>query len=551
MNLWRAFCYLWIAVAFAMTGVDASPVDAQPSAAQTARQVDRLIAEEVFTEETPLAPRVSDATFLRRVWLDIVGDIPTPEHVTAFLLDPAADKRERVVRELLADPQYGQNWARYWRDVILLRRLEDRAAIVANPLVVSLTEKLNNNEPWDKIAAEFITATGDVRENGATAIHVAQDGRTEETTAEISRIFLGIQIQCCQCHDHPYDQWKREQFHELAAFFPRIALRPLLSPTRRSFEVVADDRPEGRRRPNPNMNARRGSPEHYMPDLDDPAAAGTRMQPKFFLTSAELPFGTRDADRRGTIAEWMTKNPWFATALVNRMWAELVGEGFYEPIDDMGPDRTPSAPKAVEFLSRRFRESGYDVKWLFRTICATQTYQRESRPRRDVEGTPFVANVAQPLRSDQLYNALLTAIDADESALDDNPRRRRQAMAAAYGRPVTARQQFEAAFGYDPSDPRETVTSSIPQALAMMNGPRINLAVRSIGEQTVLGRLLGEINENEPLIEELYLRTLSREPTEKEMKLALEFGRSTRNRTAAFEDLFWALLNSSEFSHRR
>ena len=331
-----------------------------------------------------LAPRVDDATFLRRVWLDIVGDIPTPEHVTAFLLDPAKDKRERVVRELLDNPQYGQNWARYWRDVILYRKLEDRAAIVANPLVVALTEKFNENEPWDKIAAEFITATGDVRENGATAIHMAQDGRTEETTAEMSRIFLGIQIQCCQCHDHPYDRWKREQFHELAAFFPRIAVRPVQSPTRRSFEVVADDRPDGGRRPNPDAEGRRGQPEHYMPDLDDPAAPGTRMQPKFFLTRPELPFGTPDAERRGTVAKWMTENPWFATAFVNRMWAELVGEGFYEPIDDIGPDRTPSAPKAVEFLSRSFAESGYDVKWLFRAICATEAYQRESRPRRDV-----------------------------------------------------------------------------------------------------------------------------------------------------------------------
>ena len=133
--------------------------------------MDRLLADEVFKSDTKLAPRVDDATFLRRVWLDIVGDIPTPEHVTAFLLDPATDKRERVVRELLDDPQYGQNWARYWRDVILYRRIEDRAAIVSNALVESLTEKFNENEPWDKIAAEFITATGDVRENGATAIH--------------------------------------------------------------------------------------------------------------------------------------------------------------------------------------------------------------------------------------------------------------------------------------------------------------------------------------------------------------------------------------------
>ena len=509
-----------------------------------------MLADEVFKSDTKLAPRIDDATFLRRVWLDIVGDIPTPEHVTAFLLDPAPDKRERVVRELLDDPQYGQNWARYWRDVILLRRLEDRAAIVSNALVVSLTEKFNQNEPWDKIAAEFITATGDAKENGAIAIQLAQDGRTEETAAEMSRIFLGIQIQCCQCHDHPYDSWKREQFHEFAAFFPRIAVRPVLSPTRRTLEVVADDRPERPQRRNADAEGRRGQPEHFMPDLENPAARGTRMQPKFFLTSAELPFGTPDAQRRGAAARWMTENPWFATAFVNRLWSELVGEGFYEPIDDIGPERKASAPKAVELLSSRFAESGYDVKWLFRAICATEAYQRESRPRRESEGTPFIANIAQPLRSDQLYNALLTAAEADETQQTLN-RRNRPQMMPTYGPMATVRQQFEAAFGYDPSDPRETVTSSIPQALAMMNGVRINLSVRAVDDETVLGRLLSEIDDNGALVDELYLRTLSREPTDDERELALKFCRTTKNRSAAFEDLFWALLNSSEFSHRR
>jgi Protein of unknown function (DUF1549)/Protein of unknown function (DUF1553) len=543
---------IWLAVGLLTGTAAAISANAKPGAEQTARHVDRLIAEEVFTAETELAPRVNDATFLRRAWLDIVGDIPTPEHITAFLLDPDEGKRRLVVRELLADPQYGQNWARYWRDVILLRRLEDRAAIVSNPLVVSLTEKFNANEPWDKIAAEFITAKGDVRENGTTAIQMAQDGRTEETTAEISRIFLGIQIQCCQCHDHPYDSWKREQFHELAAFFPRIAVRQVQSPIKRSFEVVADDRPPGRRRPNANAEGRRGEPEHYMPDLNDPTARGTRMQPKFFLTAAELPFGSTDAQRRGAIAQWMTHSPWFATALVNRMWAELVGEGFYEPIDDIGPERTPSAPKAIEFLSRRFAESGYDIKWLFQVICATEAYQRECRPRRDTAGAPFIANVAQPLRSDQLYNALLTAADADEAeqTVNRNRRRRPQAM-PAYGQMATVRQQFESTFGYDPSDPRETVTSSIPQALAMMNGVRVNLAVRAGDQESVLGRLLREVNDDSAVVEELYLRTLSREPSDEELDVAIEFCRSTQNRSAAFEDLFWALLNSSEFSHRR
>jgi hypothetical protein len=543
--------YLCLALALVMGGPVAGPVLAKPSAQESAREVDRLLAEEVFTAATPLAPRIDDATFLRRVWLDLVGDIPTPEHVTAFLLDPAQDKRERVVGELLANPQYGQNWARYWRDVILSRKLEDRAMIVANSLVVMLTENFNDNESWDKIAAKFITATGDVRENGATAIELAQDGRTEETTAEMSRIFLGIQIQCAQCHDHKTDHWTREQFHEFAAFFPRIAVRPVQSPVRRSFEVVSDDRPDMGRRPNADAQGRRGKPEHYMPDLNDPAAAGMRMQPKFFLTSAKLPFGTPDAERRGAAAKWMTENPWFATAFVNRMWGELVGEGFYQPIDDIGPDRKPSAPKTVELLSRHFAENDYDIHWLFRTICATEAYQRESRPRREMDGTPFAATVAQPLRSDQLFNALLSALDTDEREQAVNRRGRPMEGKPPYGQNASVRQSFEVAFGYDPSDPRETVNASIPQALALMNGVRINVAVRAIGKETMLGRLLEETDDNGAVVEELYLRTLSREPTEKEQDTALKYCQATKNRPAVFEDLLWALVNSSEFSHRR
>lgn len=518
---------------------------ANPDIEQTAARVDKLIAEELFSASTELAPRTSDATYLRRVWLDLIGDIPTPEHVTAFALDPDPAKRERVVLDLLQKPQFGQNWARYWRDVILYRRIEERSQIVANPLVVKLTEQFNENKPWDEIAAQFLTAQGDVKEDGATAVIVAQEGRTEETTAEMARIFLGIQIQCAQCHDHPYDRWKREQFHELAAFFPRIGLRPVITPTRRSFEVVTNDRPIGRRRPENDRPI--PEPEHFMPDLEDPSAKGTRMQPRFFLTGAQLSFGTPDADRRGQLAEWLTDNPWFATAYVNRMWGELVGEGFYEPIDDLGPDRKPSAPKAVDFLSKQFARSGYDVKWLMRAICATQAYQRESRPRREAEGTPFTANVAQRLRGDQLFSALLTALEAPEN---EESAGRGRPMGGAYGFRATPRVAFNTVFGYDPSEPRDSITPSIPQALAMMNTPQINLATVA-NHRTPLGKLLEEIDDDEQLTTELYLRCLSREPTETELAAALAYRESVNSRQEAAEDLFWALLNSSEFTHRR
>ena len=518
-------------------------------AKQVAAEVDRRLAEELFTDAVELAPTTDDATFLRRVWLDLVGDIPSPEHVTAFLLDPSEDKRDRVIRDLLASEQFGQNWARYWRDVILYRRIEERAVISSNALVTMLADDLNAGTGWDEVATRFITSTGDVQANGATAIIMAQEGRTEETTAELSRIFLGIQIQCAQCHDHPWDRWQREEFHELAAFFPRTGLRPVNTATRRSYEVIVNDAPNLGRRANSDNANRRGTPEHFMPDLDDPSAEGTKMQPKFFLTGAELPTGTRDAKRRETAAEWMTSSEWFAKAYVNRMWAELVGEGFYEPVDDIGPDRTPNGGAAMEYLSEQFAANGYNPKWLVRVIVSTEAYQRECRPRRLPNAVPFTANVAQPLRGDQLFNSMLTTLELDEETI----RNLVSGSSRGYGQQATPRVVFNVAFGFDPSESRETITSSIPQALAMMNTRQINAAA-SAGSRfrpTSLGKLLDAEPDDQLVTSELFLRTLCREPTEQELAQVHAYGESVGNRKETYEDLLWSLLNSTEYAYRK
>ena len=533
---------IWLQFMLGGAWLSSQPADAAPNAYETARAIDRLLEREVFLSQTQPTHPSSDEAFLRRASLDVLGDIPAPEEVVAFVIDPSPQKRRALIAQLLDRPQFGQNWARYWRDVILSRRLQDRARLVTNSLVVHLTDKFNKNVAWDTIAAEFITARGNVRENGATGIIVAQDGRTEEVTAEMSRIFLGIQIQCAQCHDHPYDRWKREQFHELAAFFPRVALRPLRSATMRSLTVVGNDNPRQRRnRGNAN---RRGRPEHYMPDLDNPDSRGTITQPKFFLTGASLPVGTDDHRRREQLAAWMTGNRWFATAFVNRMWAELVGEGFYEPIDDLGPDRSPTAPETLSLLTTHFIEQGHNVKWLFRTICATKAYGRQSRPRRKPEEPPFAANVAQRLRADQLFNALLTALEIDE------PRLTRDAPQRRYDRQSGPRQLFDAVFGYDPSVQREEIAGSVPQALLMMNSPRVNRLLRAAGPRTMLGRLLNSEEHDEDVVYELYLRCLGREPDSAEVTTALAYCDSIDSRRAAFEDLLWGLLNSAEFMYR-
>lgn len=537
---WWSGCWILLALGVSPAASSGQTLEIDPpSPAEIAAEADRALEAYLVEEGADPAPQCDDATYLRRVWLDVAGEIPPPEAVLAFAFDRSPDKRSRVVRELLDDSRYGLNWARYWRDVMLSRRIEDRALLASAALEADLASWLNANDPWDAIATRFITAQGDVRESGATALAFAQEGRTEEIAAETSRIFLGMQIQCAQCHDHPYDAWKRDQFHEFAAFFPRVGVRPVRTETRRSFEVFASDRPALRLRQD---DGRRPSPEHFMPDLEDPTAAGTRMSPRFFLTNSELPAGSPDAVRRRTLAEWLTGNPWFSTALVNRLWSELTGEGFYEPVDDLGPEREPRAAEALEVLATAFEANHYDVKWLMETICATQAYQREARPRREADAPPFAANVVQPLRGDQLYNALLAALEIREAP----PGRLTQGPAPRRGGP---RRQFVETFGYDPSDPRETIANSIPQALAMMNSPQLQAALTA-SPRTMLGRLLQASDAPEPMIVELYVRLLSRAPSAEE----LSTGRAALEQAGApaegLEDLAWALINSAEFRHR-
>jgi hypothetical protein len=232
--------------------------------------------------------------------------------------------------------------------------------------------------------------------------------------------------------------------------------------------------------------------------------------------------------------------------MVNRLWSELVGHGFYEPVDDMGPDRQPIAPQAFEALSAGFIESHYDLKWLFRTITATAAYQRESRSRHDEQIAPFAANRPQRLRADQLFNTICGALDIDETALERpgpaGPAR--YAMAGPRGAVIRT-------FGYDPSVRRDEVAGSIAQALWLMNAGPVNRALRGHSADTLLGRLLHETSDDKMVLIELYLRALAREARADEIATCQQHIAATSDRSAAFEDILWALVNSTEFLHRR
>jgi Protein of unknown function (DUF1549)/Protein of unknown function (DUF1553) len=546
IHLGNWFAYAAILMAFAVGGTRASE-DPQEAAAKT----DRLLREAVpYAGAAKKAPaRIDDERFLRRVSLDIVGRLPTPEEVTAFALDPSSDKRIKVVNKLLSDPRYGENWGRYWRDVIMYRKTEERNQfLVGVPLDAFLTDSLNSNKPWSQIATEFITAKGGANENGACGLIVAQQGQPEEITGEISRIFLGVQIQCAQCHDHPTDRWTRENFHQLAAFFPRVASQPNRQGqgARPEITVTAIDS-ESPFRGRAPMNMRfRGTLEHRMSDPKNPQSDGAVMQPVLFATGEGLSIGTPDAERRGTLARWITAkdNPYFAKALVNRLWAELTGEGFYEPVDDIGPDRHATAPQTLDYLAGEFANNSYDIKWLFGAIIATEMYQLPSAPRRGPEDPPMQHNVAQRLRADQVFDNLLLVLEATEP--QGGPA---GPFGGAAARLAGPRRQFTTAFGYDPSLRRDEVQSSIPQALTLMNSPLVSGALRGTGN-TMLARKLAAINDDSALTQELFLRVLGREASHSELTTCLQFVKQLNNRTEAFEDILWGLVNSAEFLHR-
>jgi hypothetical protein len=509
-----------------------------PLTAVTSREIDELVARELRESKIEPAPLTTDEQFLRRVTLDLTGKLPTPSQVDAFAAGSDPGKRANVIDKLLDSEACAEHWARYWRDVIAARVSDRRGLALQRAFEKWMTKQLATGQAWDQIVRAMLTAEGPCRfdddgEHGANfflASHTGVDAANEQA-AEASRIFLGIQIQCAQCHDHPSDQWKRVQFHELAAYFARVRERP----------IREEKRPVGIEL----ISAPRG--EHEMPDKEDPK--------KKYLTNPRFLDGSAaskdkpDRQRRGDLARALTspENYWFAGAYVNRVWGELMGQSFYQPVDDMGPKKEAVFAPVLVRLASAFRATNYDVKTLFRVVLNSQTYQRQLRPGETADGhLHFAAAYPTRLRADALWDSLVGVLGkfgqgppGMQQRMQNNPLGMRFGLEG----------QMKTEFAFDPSSKSDDIEGTIPQALLLMNSPAINQKLQAKSE--LLAGILEDNPDDAKAVAAVYLRVLARKPTDRELAKCRLYIDKIGNRNEAFEDLLWALINSTEFQTKR
>jgi hypothetical protein len=545
--------------------VAAATVPARTVAGATPPEVEIINAAigEAWSDAN-LAPSraATDGEWCRRVYLDVLGRIPTVTELRQYLKDRKRDKRERLVDRLLGPEyrdEYVRNWTTVWTNILIGRTggTERRSLVDREGMQAYLREALAYNRPYDQMTRELVTATGSCRPededfNGAAnflADKLAENG--VQATAKTSQVFLGMAVQCTQCHNHPFNEYQQNQFWELNAFFRQTRVQRIrLDDQRQRFVgrvVDRDYRGETGDVDKADLfyEIRNGQMKVAYPVFVD----GTSLASVYEEKGED--FGDRgrvaDVNRREELAKLLVESREFDQAIVNRMWGHFFGYGFTKPVDDIGPHNVPSHPELLDQLGQSFRRSEFDLKQLIRWITLSEPYSLSSRATKKNEGDDptlgarpmFSHFYLRQMEAEQLYESLLVATAADETVKD--PERRDQVRERWL-------RQFNNAFGTDDGGESTSFNGTIPQALTLMNGP---LVTRATGNGR--GSMLAWVAENQKMnnaekIRYLYLAALSRRPTKPEVALSNELLAARDGKVgAALQDIWWALLNSNEF----
>ena len=481
-----------------------------------AARIDEHIATRWQAQHVEPAPTASDAEFLRRTWLDLAGRIPTAAQTRDFLDDARDNKRRRLIDELLDSGAFVGYFTRTLRAAWLPKQEGDRYPAYAARFEEFLRDRLRRDVAYDQIVRAILTAPTDtppVREPTAgmpantrpasLGFYEANDRKPETITGNAAKAFLGVRIECAQCHDHPFGEWKREQFWQLAAFF-------------------SDERSD-----TPH------EPAITIPELN-------KLVPARIL-QGDTPRWT-DRPPREVLAEWVTSpsNPFFAKAAVNRIWAHLFGVGLVEPIEDLTATNAPTHPELLDDLAQAFVEHQFDLKFLIRSIARSRAYGLTSRRTHPSQDDPadFARMAVKALTAEQLCDSLIRATGIPSATLLKEARDRR-----------TVRDEFLSRF--ESTERRVEARTSILHALTRMNGQLTDAATDPDATLLLVALRDAPFPDTTQRIEQLFLATLSRQPTSDERTRLTEYmtqANTNRDLNTALADILWSLLNSHEFA---
>ncbi|XZE42685.1 DUF1549 domain-containing protein [Pirellulaceae bacterium SH467] len=485
---------------------------------QYGNYIDSLVKAKLQKLRLPESAICTDEEFVRRTTLDITGLLPTEEETVAFVQDATPDKRSKWIDNLLDRKEFSEIWAMKWSDLLMIKSNNQVSYKAAYLYYNWLTNKIASNTPIDQIVRELITATGGTFQNPATNFYQVELDRLK-LSENVAQVFMGIRTQCAQCHNHPFDRWTMDDYYGFTAFFSQIGRKQ--SEDYRQLLV---------------FNSGGGEVNHPV--------GGAVVKPKFL--GGDVP-DVAGKDRREVLAQWLTseKNPFFAKSVANRIWAHYTGVGIVSPVDDFRASNPPSNPELLDELARKLVEYKYDIKKLVRDICNSQTYQRSCTP---VEGNEL---------DDRNYSHAAVRRVPAESLLDCISQAT-NTKDKFRGLPIGARavqiadgatsNYFLTSFGRSQRTTvcadEATTDPSLSQALHLING-------QTTGGKINQGGLLKTWKEQgltqEQIIEKIYMRCVSRKPTEEERATLVKAIAEAPNADQGLQDIFWAILNSREF----
>ena len=535
-------------------GQETSPdVDAGVSIPEVQRINEEI--RKVWTDyEISPSTRATDGEWCRRVYLDVIGRVPSVEELKEFRSSSDEDKRQKLVNKLLYDEEftelYANNWTTLWTNVLIGRSggSERNSLTNRSGLQKYMRDSLARNKPYDKIAYELVTATGSntpgMEEfNGAVnflTMKLAENAT--QATAETSKIFLGLQVQCTQCHNHPFNEWKQQKFWEMNAFFRQTrALRRFTPGTRdvSGAELVNED-----------FAGEGISPDPDEADIYYELRNGlTKVAYPVFVDGTDIPKSgyLQDVIRRTELGKLIVESEYLSKMAVNRLWAHFLGYGFTKPIDDMGPHNAATHPELLDYLAKQLVAKSYNLKDVISWIVLSEPYALSSRTNSTnvkaddpLLGEPpkFSRFYLRQMRAEELYESLLVATQAHKTrgSYEEQEKIKSQWL-----------DQFVTAFGNDDGGEATTFNGTIPQALMMFNGDLVKKAT-STEEGGFLHTIANSTLSNPQKINYMFQAALSRNPTKSEVTIANKLLIARKGDTvAALQDIWWAVLNSNEF----